>query len=130
MHVRGRGRVSCEGEKECENPVLMIVGPRGQKLHELGTPCPEYPGLRPEYPGCYKYITQKSSPWHYKIPTVGRDIIEGRPIALGQLRYDAIEDLHPLHQDKMASECLVASRRLMTITGIIIDSKFCKLIPP
>ena len=77
-----------------------------------------------------EYITQKSSPWHYKIPTVGRDIIEGRPIALGKLRYDAIEDLHPLHQDKMASECLVDSRRLITITGIIIDSKFCKLIPP
>ena len=29
----------------------MIVGPRGQKLYKLGTPCPEYPGLRPEYPG-------------------------------------------------------------------------------
>ena len=29
----------------------MIVGPRGQKLYELGTPCPEYPGRRPEYPG-------------------------------------------------------------------------------
>jgi len=43
--------VSCEGERECEIPVLMIVGPRGQKLHELGTPCPEYPGLRLEYPG-------------------------------------------------------------------------------
>ena len=23
----------------------MIVWPRGQKLHELGTPCPEYPGV-------------------------------------------------------------------------------------
>ena len=31
----------------------MIVWPRGQKLHELGTPCPEYPGKFPEYPGCY-----------------------------------------------------------------------------
>jgi len=51
VHVRGRGRVSCEGERVCEISVLMIVGPRGQKLHELGTPCPEYPGLRPEYPG-------------------------------------------------------------------------------
>ena len=51
VHVRGRGRVSCEGERGGEIPVLMIVGPRGQKLHELGTPCPEYPGLRPEYPG-------------------------------------------------------------------------------
>ena len=51
VHVRGRGRVSCEGERDGEIPVLMIVGPRGQKLHELGTPCLEYPGLRPEYPG-------------------------------------------------------------------------------
>ena len=34
---------------------LTVVGPRGQKLHELGTLCPEYPGLRPEYPGCYNY---------------------------------------------------------------------------
>ena len=38
-------------EREGEIPILMIVGPRRQKLHELGTPCPEYPGLRPEYPG-------------------------------------------------------------------------------
>ena len=30
VHVRGRGRVSCEGEREGEIPVLMIVGPRGQ----------------------------------------------------------------------------------------------------
>ena len=59
VHVRGRGRVSCEGEREGEIPVLMIVGPRGQKLYELGTPCPEYPGLRPEYRvGCYK-LSQK-----------------------------------------------------------------------
>ena len=29
----------------------MIVGPRGQKLYELGIPCPEYSGLKPEYPG-------------------------------------------------------------------------------
>ena len=38
-------------EREGEIPVLMIVGPREQKLHELGTSCPEYPGLRSEYPG-------------------------------------------------------------------------------
>ena len=38
-------------EREGEIPVLMIVGPKGQKLHELGTSCPDYPGLRPEYPG-------------------------------------------------------------------------------
>jgi len=37
-------------EREGEIPVLMIVGPKRQKLHELGTLCPEYPGLRPEYP--------------------------------------------------------------------------------
>ena len=43
--------MSCEGERVGEIPVLMIVGPRGQKLHELGTSCPEYPELRPEYPG-------------------------------------------------------------------------------
>jgi len=35
----------------------MIVWPRGQKLHELGTPCPEYPGKFPEYPGCYNRCT-------------------------------------------------------------------------
>jgi hypothetical protein len=43
--------VSCEGERKCEIVFLMVMGPRGQKLHELGTPCPEYPGLRSEYPG-------------------------------------------------------------------------------
>ena len=37
--------------RERERWFLMVVGPRGQKLHELGTPCPEYPGLRSEYPG-------------------------------------------------------------------------------
>ena len=56
VHVRGRGRVSCEGERKGEIPILMIVWPRGQKLHELGTPCPEYPGKFPEYPGCYNGI--------------------------------------------------------------------------
>ena len=39
-----------ERERKGEIPVLMIVGPRGQKLYELGTLCPEYLGLRPEYP--------------------------------------------------------------------------------
>ena len=31
--------------------VLMVVGPRWKILDDLETPCPEYPGLRPEYPG-------------------------------------------------------------------------------
>ena len=39
----------------------MVVGPRGQKLHELGTPCPEYPGKFPEYPGCYNPTPLKKS---------------------------------------------------------------------
>jgi len=29
----------------------MVVGPRWKNLDDLETPCPEYPGLRPEYPG-------------------------------------------------------------------------------
>jgi hypothetical protein len=48
---------------------------------------------------------------------------------LGRSRYDSIEDLHPLQQDKMASERHVTSCRLMTIMGII-NSKFCKLGMP
>jgi len=39
----------------------MIVWPRGQKLHELGTPYPEYPGKFPEYPGCYNPTPLKKS---------------------------------------------------------------------
>ena len=55
VHVRGRGSASCEGERERkgEIPILMIVWSREQKLHELRTLCPEYPGKFPEYPGCY-----------------------------------------------------------------------------
>ena len=37
VHVRGRGRVSCEGEREGEIPVLMIVGPLSEMI-VLGTP--------------------------------------------------------------------------------------------
>ena len=42
-----RVRVSCERDEL----VLMVVGPRWKNLDDLETPCPEYPGLRPEYPG-------------------------------------------------------------------------------
>ena len=38
-------------ERESYVFYLNDCGSRGQKLYELGTPCPEYPGLRPEYPG-------------------------------------------------------------------------------
>ena len=46
MRVRVRVRVSCERDEL----VLMVVGPRLKNLDDLETPCPEYPGLRPEYP--------------------------------------------------------------------------------
>ena len=42
-----RVRVSCERDEL----VLMVVGPRWKNLDDLETPCPEYPGLWPEYPG-------------------------------------------------------------------------------
>ena len=42
----------------------MVVGPRGQKLHELGTPCPEYPGLRSEYPGRVLHYRR----WNHSVP--------------------------------------------------------------
>ena len=42
-----RVRVSCERDEL----VLMVVGPRWKNLDDLKTPCPEYPGLRPEYSG-------------------------------------------------------------------------------
>ena len=45
-----RVRASCESDEL----VLMVVGPRLKNLDDLETPCPEYPGLRPEYPDrCY-----------------------------------------------------------------------------
>ena len=47
VHVRGRVRVSCERDEL----VLMVVGPRWKNLDDLETPCLEYPGLLPEYPG-------------------------------------------------------------------------------
>ena len=72
VHVRGRGRVSCEGEREGEIPVLMVVGPRGQKLHELGTLCPEYPGLRPKYPGRVLHVKLLDSVYlHFTIASIG-----------------------------------------------------------
>ena len=45
------GESESEGERESYVFYLNDCGSRGQKLYELGTPCPEYPGLRPEYPG-------------------------------------------------------------------------------
>ena len=45
--MRVRVRVSCERDEL----VLMVVGPRWKNLDDLETPCPECPGLRPEYPG-------------------------------------------------------------------------------
>ena len=45
--MRVRVRVSCERDEL----VLMVVGPRWKNLDDLETPCPEYPGLRLEYPG-------------------------------------------------------------------------------
>ena len=45
--------VTGESESEGERDIFYLnnCGARGQKLYELGTSCPEYPGLRPEYPG-------------------------------------------------------------------------------
>ena len=40
-------RVSCERDEL----VLMVVGLRWKNLDDLETSYPEYPGLRPEYPG-------------------------------------------------------------------------------
>ena len=37
-----------ERESVC---VYYICGTQMTNLHEQETPCPEYPGLRPEYPG-------------------------------------------------------------------------------
>ena len=45
------GESESEGERESYVFYLNDCGSRGQKLYELETPCPEYPGLRPEYPG-------------------------------------------------------------------------------
>jgi len=42
-----RVRESCERDEL----VLMVVGPRWKNLDDLETPCPEYLGLRSEYPG-------------------------------------------------------------------------------
>ena len=50
-----------ERERKGEIPILMIVWSRGQKLHELETLCPEYPGKFPEYPGCYNPTPLKKS---------------------------------------------------------------------